>query len=109
MDKIKLELNPDEVSSLFHLIQAVNFNEIQGKENAFMCRFILESIFFKLARKLAKMDRKDTKLNLKLGEAAALRVALETLDLTSFSTFEYNLCMRMFSELDQGLMTPLHR
>lgn len=78
-DKIRFQFNKSEVKALFDMLTVANFEEIADPVKRVLVRHILEKVYFKLAKRLARKFE-ETSMSLNQAECLALYEMLITLD-----------------------------
>ncbi|MEA3505477.1 MAG: hypothetical protein U9R32_09850 [Bacteroidota bacterium] len=102
-NKIKFKLNKSEVKALFDLLTAVNFDLIADPSKRIMIRHILEKVYFKLAKRLArKFDL--TSISFNEAECVALYEILNILDDLDIPDYERNVKHNIFNEIHSKII-----
>jgi len=102
-NKIKFKFNKSEVKALFDLLTAVNFDLIADTSKRIMIRHILEKVYFKLAKRLArKFDL--TSISFNEAESIALYEVLNTLDDLDIPDYERNVKHNIFNEIHSRII-----
>lgn len=96
--KIKFKFNKSEVKALFDLLTTVDFNRIGDPSKRIMIRFILEKVYFKLAKRLSRQFD-ETSVGLNEAESVALYEVLATIDDLDLPEYERNVKDNIVTEI----------
>jgi len=101
--KIKFKFNKSEVKALFDLLTAVDFNRIEDPSKRIMIRFILEKVYFKLAKRLTRQFD-ETSVSFNEAEAVAFFEVLTTLDDLDLPDYERNVKNNIITEIHSKMI-----
>ncbi len=101
--KIKFKFNKSEVKALFDLLTTVDFNHINDPSKRIMIRFILEKVYFKLAKRLTRQFDK-TSVSFNEAESVALFEVLTTLDDLDIPDYERNVKNNIVTEIHSKMI-----
>ena len=101
--KIKFKFNKSEVKALFDLLTAVDFNRIEDQSKRIMIRFILEKVYFKLAKRLTRQFD-ETSVSFNEAESVALFEVLTTLDDLDIPDYERNVKNNIVTEIHSKMI-----
>ncbi len=87
MEKIQFKLNKSEIRSLFNMLTIADLHAIEDKMKQVYVRYILEKVYFKLAKKITRVVDKCT-LSLHDAECLSLFEVLNTIDDFDLSDYE---------------------
>lgn len=97
-EKIKFQFNKSEVKALFDMLTVANFEMIEDVVKRALVRHILEKVYFKLAKRLArKFD--ETSMSLNQAECLALYEMLNTLDDIDLPDYERHVKYQITDEI----------
>lgn len=101
--KIKFNFNKSEVKALFDLLTTIDFNRIEDLSKRIMIRFILEKVYFKLAKRLTRQFD-ETSVSLNEAESVALFEVLTTLDDLDLPDYERNVKNNIIAEIHSKMI-----
>lgn len=101
--KIKFKFNKSEVKALFDLLTVVDFNRIEDLSKRTMIRFILEKVYFKLAKRLTHQFE-ETSVSFNEAECVALFEVLTTLDDLDLPDYERNVKTNIVTEIHSKMI-----
>ncbi len=97
-DKIKFQFNKSEVKALFDMLTVANFEMIEDPVKRILVRYILEKVYFKLAKRLARKFE-ETSMSLNQAECLSLYEMLSALDDLDLPDYERHFKYKITDEI----------
>lgn len=97
-EKIKFVFNKSEVKALFDMLTVSRLDLISDKTKRVLIRHILEKIYFKLAKRLARQFD-ETSISLNQAESLTLYEVLNTVDDIELPEYEHRVKYKVTDEI----------